>query len=123
MGNRQEFDVYDSRILREFCRLGDVDIVKYLLDEGSDPTARDSEALLIACSNGHIEVAKLLLAVRGDRMVNPRTRNYYSFLIIDEPFDKDLLISFTSHPNFESDYEKPSDDVLNKIQRNIHLCR
>lgn len=123
MSEIKDFSVYDNRILRDYCKLGDVDIVKYLLDRGADPSARNSEALFLACTHGHFEIAKLLLAVRGDKMVNPRTHNYYSFLIIGEPIDKDLLIAFTSHPNFESDYEKPNEDVLKKIQRHIHLCR
>jgi ankyrin repeat protein len=46
--------------------IGRVDTVRYLLDKpGIDINAKDAEgytALAVACINGHLEVAKLLVA-------------------------------------------------------------
>lgn len=47
-------------LLTEFSRIGDLDQVKYILEEGADPRAMDFSALTAAVSSGNIEVFKFL---------------------------------------------------------------
>lgn len=47
-------------LLTEFSRIGDLDQVKYILEEGADPRAMDFSALTAAVRSGNIEVFKAL---------------------------------------------------------------
>lgn len=47
-------------LLTEFSRIGDLDQVKYILEEGADPRAMDFSAFTAAVSSGNVEVFKAL---------------------------------------------------------------
>lgn len=64
---------------------GDLDRVLALLDEGSDPNARDAggdTALMFAAMGGHFLVVKMLLAHGADPLV--RARNGWTALMFAE---------------------------------------
>ena len=47
--------------LIEFCKVGNLDMVKLLIDNGANVRLYDNYALKLSIDNGHYEVVKLLL--------------------------------------------------------------
>ena len=64
-----DIHINDERALYIVCGKGHIDVVKYLVSQGSDMHV-DAERLLInACYEGHIEVVKYLLSQGADMFV------------------------------------------------------
>jgi ankyrin repeat protein len=63
--NRPDPTMHENLLFRQACELGHTEIVRYLLSlpssRGVDPSARNSEALVLATKNNHAEIVKMLL--------------------------------------------------------------
>jgi len=74
--------------------MGNIQIVKALLEYGEnggegghdetltkvDPTVNNNQAFITACSNGSIEIIKMLLALEGERAINPVDQHNEAFI-------------------------------------------
>lgn len=50
-----------NETIHEACRMGELDIVRYLIEKGADPL--DEECILIAAREGHIDIVEYLLSI------------------------------------------------------------
>ena len=64
-----------ERTLFEAAKKGNLKVVKYLIDQGVDPTTDDNYAIIWASKNGRTEVVKLLLAIPE---VDPTAKHNYA---------------------------------------------
>jgi uncharacterized protein len=81
MGETLNRNVEGRTLLMHAAFEGDLDMVLRLLDEGSDPNAKDAggdTALMFAAMRGHFLVVKMLLAHGADPM--ERARNGWTAL-------------------------------------------
>ena len=69
--NRPDPTMHENLLFRQACELGHTEIVRYLLSlPGIDPSARNSEALVLATKNKHTEIVKMLFQ---SKRINPNS--------------------------------------------------
>jgi ankyrin repeat protein len=68
-------------LFHEFCKIGDLRMVKFLLEEGYDPNSKNengNSSIFIAIDNNKIEVVKLLLSLQKDFYENNKEELLYN---------------------------------------------
>jgi Ankyrin repeats (3 copies) len=105
----------DMSMLYLASRCGYIDVVKYLIQSGSDPSiiqGNQSSALHAASFYGHKDIVKLLLQIG----VDANLKNQYDHLAEEEAFNNDiknLIQNFKSNDKSYKFFETNRDHFLN----------
>lgn len=89
--------VGNNYILLNACRYDNLEIVKYLISQGADPFDRNNEALIEACRYNNLNIVKYLISIGVD--VSAQDNMPISLLLLDREC-AEYLISYGADPNY-----------------------